>query len=204
MTPSERALFTKRRKEAYEALHPETRNGAKNEREGLRQVGEVKADRFTAATAAATGHSELTVLERAEHVDEWVRLTESKLKTTFSCSHCSEIFDAQVWHCLECHHHWPLAKDKCTNCHRGVKPNDAAQVGPHRKAGQQPGGINAASRELGIERKEAQRSVKVASISQEAKQEAVARGLDDNQTVLLAAAAQPGPERQLSSFNHPI
>ncbi|MDD2862574.1 MAG: ParB N-terminal domain-containing protein, partial [Acidiphilium sp.] len=27
LTPSERALFTQRRKEAYEALHPETRNG---------------------------------------------------------------------------------------------------------------------------------------------------------------------------------
>jgi ParB family transcriptional regulator, chromosome partitioning protein len=58
---AERALFTKRRKEAYEALHPETRNGAKNEREELRQLGEVKAERFTSDTAKKTGQSERKV-----------------------------------------------------------------------------------------------------------------------------------------------
>lgn len=57
--------------------------------------------------------AELTVLERSEHIAEWVRLT--------------------------------------TDSH-------AAQLAPHRKAGQQPGGINAATRELGIERTEAQRA----------------------------------------------
>ena len=44
------------------------------------------------------------------------------------------------------------------------KQSDAAQVGPHRKAGQQPGGINAAVRELGIERTQAQRAVKAESL----------------------------------------
>ena len=53
--------------------------------------------------------AELNAQERADHIAEWVRLTEEKQK------------------------------------------NDAAQVAPHRKAGQQPGGINAAVRELGID-----------------------------------------------------
>ncbi|MDR3736054.1 MAG: ParB N-terminal domain-containing protein [Acidobacteriaceae bacterium] len=70
LTPSERALFTKRRKEAYEALHPETRRDAtlkRGEESPSRQIGETgKPDRFTAATAAATGHSERAVQRDAE------------------------------------------------------------------------------------------------------------------------------------------
>lgn len=50
------------------------------------------------------------------------------------------------------------------------------------------GGINAASRELGIERTEAQRSVKIAGLSDEAKIAAREAGFDDNQKVLLGAA----------------
>lgn len=47
---------------------------------------------------------------------------------------------------------------------------DAAQLAPHqRKAGQQPGGINAATRELGIDRTQAQRAVMTASASSEAR-----------------------------------
>lgn len=59
LTPSERALFTQRRKEAYEALHPETRNGT-NQHSRLRQLGE-PSDRFTSDTASRTGQSERAV-----------------------------------------------------------------------------------------------------------------------------------------------
>lgn len=51
-----------------------------------------------------------------------------------------------------------------------------------------PGVISAASRELGIGKDEAHRAVKVASLSPEAKEEAIKTGLDDKQSVLLAAA----------------
>lgn len=66
LSKAERALFTKRRKEAYEALHPETRNG-ENQHTRVRQVGEGSAaDRFTADTAAKTGQSERAVQRDAE------------------------------------------------------------------------------------------------------------------------------------------
>ena len=62
LTPSERALFTRRRKEIYETLHPETRHGTPGV---SRQVGDtrerVSADRFTADTATRTGRSERDV-----------------------------------------------------------------------------------------------------------------------------------------------
>ncbi|WP_287799265.1 hypothetical protein [Acidiphilium sp.] len=64
----------------------------------------------------------------------------------------------------------------------------AAQLAPHRKAGQQPGGINAATRELGIDRTEEQRAVKIDGLTPEAKQAARETGLERNQRALLQAA----------------
>jgi len=88
--------------------------------------------------------SELSALERAEHVAEWIRLAEVEA--------------------------------------------DASQVETHHKAGQQPGGVNAAARELGVEKSEAHRSVKIADITVEAKAAAIIAGLADNKSALLEVA----------------
>jgi len=69
-----------------------------------------------------------------------------------------------------------------------------AQVAPVSQRGRMEGrgntgGINAATRDLGIERTQAQRSVKIASITPEAKAAARDLGIDDNQTKLLKVAA---------------
>ncbi len=95
--------------------------------------------------------SELTVLERSEHVAEWIRLTENKL----------------------------------------------AQVAPVSDKGGRgnKGGINAASRDLGVERTDAQRAVKIGGLTDEAKQAARDSGLDDNQSALLKAASST-PDQQ--------
>lgn len=64
LSKSERALFTARRKEAYEALHPETKHGGDR---ASRQVGDLnEPDRFTADTATKTGQSERAVQRDAE------------------------------------------------------------------------------------------------------------------------------------------
>lgn len=64
LTPSEKAMFTRRRKEAYEALHPETKHGGDR---ASRQLGDLKeTDRFTADTAVRTGTSERVVQRNAE------------------------------------------------------------------------------------------------------------------------------------------
>lgn len=72
LSPAERALFTRRRKDAYEALHPETRNGAVgNGRKKVRQVGEA-TPRFTKDTADQSGRSERVVqrdVTRAERIE---------------------------------------------------------------------------------------------------------------------------------------
>lgn len=68
-----------------------------------------------------------------------------------------------------------------------VAPNETKRAdgrGHRRK-----GGINAAASELGIERTEAQRAVKVDKITAEAEQAIIEAGLDNNHSALLAVAA---------------
>lgn len=65
LTPSERATFTRRRKEAYEALHPETRNGVigATARHAPAKLADAS---FTADTAAKTGQSKRAIQRDAE------------------------------------------------------------------------------------------------------------------------------------------
>jgi len=74
LAKAERAIFTKRRKEAYEALHPETRQGGDRRSEASRQVGDL-VDRFTADTATRTGQSERSV-QRDAHRGEKIAPTQ--------------------------------------------------------------------------------------------------------------------------------
>jgi ParB family chromosome partitioning protein len=72
----------------------------------------------------------------------------------------------------------------------------SAQVAPKPLGGRPRSGINAASRELGIERTEAQRAVKIGSISERAREAAVAAKLDNNQSALLKIASVT-PDKQV-------
>jgi ParB-like chromosome segregation protein Spo0J len=75
-----------------------------------------------------------------------------------------------------------------------------AQLEP--PGGKQPKerGIRKAAKELGIDRADAQRAVKIASLTPEAKDEAQALGLDDNQRALLDAARAPTKEAQIQAL----
>jgi ParB-like chromosome segregation protein Spo0J len=110
--------------------------------------------------------AELTVTERAEHVAEWIRLTEER---------AADLKPAQL------------------------APKSKTETNP-RGSGRLEGGINAAVRELGIDRTEAQRAVKIAGLSPEAKAAAQEHHFDDNQTALLKAAKEPTPEAQVEAL----
>lgn len=71
----------------------------------------------------------------------------------------------------------------------------SAQVDQKPQGGRPEGGVSAASRELGIQRMDASRAVKVASISERAKEAARQAGLDDNRSALLLVA-KAAPEAQ--------
>lgn len=66
--------------------------------------------------------------------------------------------------------------------------------------GRPEGGVSAASRELGITEPQARRAIKVAGLTDEAKEEAKALDLDDNRTALLKAAQEPSAEAQKESL----
>ncbi len=75
LTPTDRALFLARRKEIYLVKHPETAREATLKKGAVapsRQIGET-ANRFTAATAEATGQKERTIqrdVERGEKISK--------------------------------------------------------------------------------------------------------------------------------------
>lgn len=67
LTATERAEFTRRRKAAYEALHPETRHGGDRKSDQVANLAtRSETARFTADTAASTGQSERAVQRDAE------------------------------------------------------------------------------------------------------------------------------------------
>ncbi len=68
------------------------------------------------------------------------------------------------------------------------------------KPGRPEGGRRAAVREIGIPETSARRAEAVSSLLPEAKKEAKALGLDDNQTALLKAASKTTPEGQVESL----
>jgi hypothetical protein len=77
----------------------------------------------------------------------------------------------------------------------------SAQLAPKGPIGHRPqGGVNAAVRELGIDRTEAQRAVKIDSLAPEAKIEAKALHLDHNKRALLGAAKVPSKEAQIRAL----
>ncbi len=75
--------------------------------------------------------------------------------------------------------------------------------------GRPESGVSAAARELPLDgpteqakRKEAERALKIASLSEDAKIVAREEGLDDNQSALLAAAKEKTPEGQVISLKN--
>ena len=67
------------------------------------------------------------------------------------------------------------------------------------KLGRPESGARKAARDLGLEKMDVHRALKVASLSPEAQNEARSSGLDDNRSALLEARKQPTPEAQVKS-----
>jgi len=82
---------------------------------------------------------------------------------------------------------------------RLAKERDApkAQLAPSHTGGRPDEGINAAVRDLGIERTAVQRAMKIDALPDEVKAEAKALRLDDNQSAMLAAAKATDPAASL-------
>jgi ParB/RepB/Spo0J family partition protein len=107
--------------------------------------------------------------------------------------------DARLWEIAENLHRTDLTVLERTR-HiaewiRLLKEKKEAQLAP--PGGKQPHekGIKAAVREIGVDRTEAQRALKIDAIVPEAKEAAVEAGLADNQSALLEVAKVPAAEQ---------
>jgi phage N-6-adenine-methyltransferase len=78
----------------------------------------------------------------------------------------------------------------------------SSQVETKPQGGRPEGGVRAAARELGIDKNDAHRAVKVAGLSPDAKEEARALDLDNNRSALLDAAKHTEPEEQVAALKH--
>lgn len=75
------------------------------------------------------------------------------------------------------------------------------QVVAKPQGGRPEGGVAAAARELGVHEKDAERSMKVAALSDEAKDAAREAGLDNNRSALLDAASKPTVAEQVAEIH---
>ena len=94
---------------------------------------------------------------------------------------------------------WIELRDQWDARGEEVKPAQLDQVSAGGRGN--TGGLSAAARDLGLSRGAAQRSIKVASLSDEAKKAARECGLDDNRTALLDAAKAQTPEQQVQRLH---
>jgi pyruvate/2-oxoglutarate dehydrogenase complex dihydrolipoamide acyltransferase (E2) component len=114
--------------------------------------------------------NELTALQRAEQIAEYARLMSGEPE---------DQKEVQV-----------EPDDEKAPQAPASEPEKVAQVAPVYAGGRgNTGGVRAASRELGITRDEARRSVKIDSIAPAAKEAAREAGLDNNQSALLKIAS---------------
>lgn len=114
--------------------------------------------------------------------------------------------DAEMWEISENLHRAELTKlERDEQISRWVELIElkrvSAQVAPKPLGGRPESGVNAAARDLDIERTDVQRAVKVASLSDEAKEAAREHGLDDNRSALLEAAAKPTVAEQVAAIH---
>jgi ParB-like chromosome segregation protein Spo0J len=110
--------------------------------------------------------------------------------------------DARMWEIAENLHRSELtAQERADNIAEWIELCDKKvlrQLDAKPRGGRPKGGVRAASRELGLGEAEARRSVKISSISPEAKKAAKEAGLDNNQSALLKVASAP-PSQQVAA-----
>jgi hypothetical protein len=112
--------------------------------------------------------------------------------------------EARLWEIAENLHRSELTKlERDEQIAEWIKITERLSVQSAPKGlGHRPeGGISKAARDLDIEETDAKRAVKVASLSDEAKDAAREAGLDDNRSALLEAASKPTVAEQVAAIH---
>lgn len=110
--------------------------------------------------------------------------------------------EARMWEIAENLHRAELTKlERDEQVAEWITLAETISLQSATKRGRPESGVNAASRELGVEQTDAHRAVKVASLSEEAKDAARETGLDNNRSALLEAARKPTVAEQVATVH---
>ncbi len=137
--------------------------------------------------------AELTVLERSQHLAEWIRLFQEHGE-----EHLKQVQDAVAdVERLPASQIGPIGSSLASKGGRASTPRVGKSAHPSKPGGAQPNdaGISAAAKEFAVDRREVRRARKIDAISPEAKQAARVAGLEKNQSALLKVAAVPADEQ---------
>lgn len=110
---------------------------------------------------------------------------------------------ARLWEIAENLHRADLTKlERDENVAEWIKITEriSSQSGT-KSVGRPESGVNAAARELGVGKTDAHSAVKVAAMSNEAKDAARETGLDNNRSALLDAASKPTVAEQVAEIH---
>lgn len=110
---------------------------------------------------------------------------------------------AELWEIAENLHRADLTKEERDEqlarwIHLAGKQGVLSQLETKPEGGRPEGGVRLAARELGVGKDDAYRAVKVASLSDEAKEAAKSAGLQNNRKVLLDAAVKKTVAEQVA------
>lgn len=109
--------------------------------------------------------------------------------------------EARLWEISENLHRADLSKlERDEQVAEWIKIKERISCQVDTKRGRPESGVNAAARELGVQQTDAHRAVKVASLSDEAKDAARDEGLDNNRSAMLAAAREETPSAQVAAI----
>jgi hypothetical protein len=114
--------------------------------------------------------------------------------------------DARLWEIAENLHRAELTKlERDDNIAEWIRITEKLTQSASVSGGRgNEGGVRAASRDLGVELTDAQRAVKVASLSDEAKDAARGTNVENNRSALLDAASKPTVAEQVKEIQRRI
>jgi ParB family chromosome partitioning protein len=138
---------------------------------------------------------ELTALQRADQVAEWIKLSEEKAGQAAS----GQALGSPTAAIMAPDAKSPPAANVAAPG-ASQPPGVSAQVRQKPQGGRPESGDSLAARDLGITRQEVQRARAIATMPDEVTARAADLGLDDNQSALLEAAKAPTPQAQVEAL----
>jgi uncharacterized ParB-like nuclease family protein len=178
--------------------------------EGRREVNGAAVNKLAASIKEIGLKHPITVRERdgkyylvagLHRLEAFKKLGKQHIPATIS--KMSKV-DARLWEIAENLHRADLTKlERDEHVAEWIRLTEqvSSQSATKPQGGRPESGVNAAARELGVDKDDAHRAVKVAAISEPAKSALREAGLDDKRGAMLTVAREKTPEAQIAKVH---